>query len=119
MTLIPDRQAARTDGAAAWVRCRSRVSSGAEEVLGVDKFSHTGCARRGRINLLITHHRRAGEINAVRPCEILDHPAFGLAAFASVGVVMRTDLPRRQDSAELVIEFSQRGFDLLRAIATA
>src|SRR4029077_13818691 len=69
---------------------RNRTLFPAEEILRVDELSDTCGARGLRVNFLVANHRRCGQVNSVYRREFGDHPAFGLAAFASVRVVMRT-----------------------------
>src|SRR5260370_8668775 len=84
----------------------------AEVILRVDELSYTCGARGLRVDFLVANHRRCGEVNAVDRGKFGDHPAFGLAAFASVGVIMRAYLPRCENSAELAIEVRDRRLDL-------
>src|ERR1700678_373311 len=56
------------------------------------------------VDSLIADHRGAFEVNAMNFGELQDHAGPGLAASASVGVVVPANLPARQDVAQLAIE---------------
>jgi hypothetical protein len=86
-----------------------------EEVMRPDEMADARRARRRSVNFLVSNHRRARHVDAVGRAQLGQHRAPGLAAFASVAVVVWTDLPSGQDVAELAVELSNRGLDLLQA----
>src|SRR5260370_37861005 len=90
------------------------------EKLGrVYKLADAGDASSVGIDFLIAHHRRRAKVHSMRPGEARDHTPLGLAAGALVGVIVRANLPRRQDAAELMIEVGERGLDVIAPIAPA
>src|SRR5579885_2424530 len=92
-----------------------RLSGAGEEVGGRDEMADAGGARRGGVDLLIADHGRARQVHAIDRGQLGHHPALGLTARASIGVVVRAYLPAGQVVSELPVELGDCGCDLLEA----
>src|SRR4029077_12748414 len=94
-------------------------SAGLEEIAGVHEAAYPGRLRALLVDVLIADHRGLRQIDPIDRRQLRDHPGRRLAASASILRPVRANLPGRQDSAQMAVEFGDPGLDLFARKAAA